>query len=592
MKQKSFFQYGGLTALVILNLIAAPSVLAQVDEKVDTREKRDVILYRGDLVSLKVYSLTRIAISTPGIVDIVNADVDEILLVGRTLGQTQIFIWDEFGKRSVLARVMEEDLDIVRERIEQLLGAAGIKGIKMAHSAYEGKIIATGKVNKVQKDEFDKVVKAFESYLINMVNTQGDLIQIDAQVTELNTTLEKVLGVDWSKGFPISESVIPANQSGLAGMFRIANVERTELISGTVNALLSTSQARTLSRPSVVVSDGQEANILVGGEVPIPTRTLSDLGETTSYEYKNYGVELSVTPEIRDDDKIDVTINVSIRDIGASISGQVSFNTTEAQTKVLLDDGQTIIIAGLIKQRKSISETKVPFLHRIPVLGLMFRNREYSESPDQELVISLTPHIRRQKNKLKTIQEIEEEEELRKKAEEQWTKKNDEEALDMKWLEGLEKTAGEIDIAGQIKEKEAVKDVEIDEDEAIDALIAKAESSFLETAALNLDEGISSVITGYAGKVQRQIAGKISFPYQAQEKGWNGVVTLSMKIYSDGTLGDVRVKESSGHNIFDNDAVNTAEIVAPFDPFPAELEMDELTVSIPVEYSQKALMIK
>ena len=377
MKGSRGLYYSFIIALFMVMCLPVQTA-AQVEEIIDTREKRDVVLYRGDIVALRVYSLTRIAISKPGIVDIVKADVDEILLSGKTLGQTQIFLWDEYGKRSVLARVMEQDLDMMRERIEQLLAAAEIEGVKLEHSAYEGKLIATGKVNKVQKEEFDKVVEDFGEFIINMVETQGDLIQIDAQVTQLNTTLQKVLGVEWDASFSVKEQAFPTNQNGYFGdIFKIGDLERTDLINATVNALLTTSEARTLSRPSVVVSDGEEANILVGGEIPVVSTTTSDGAISENVTYKNYGVELSVTPEIKDDDKMDIQINVSVRDLGDNYGDNTSFTTTSAQTRVLLDDGQTVIIAGLIKQGETTTESKVPFLHRIPIVGLMFRNKNY-----------------------------------------------------------------------------------------------------------------------------------------------------------------------------------------------------------------------
>ena len=631
----------------------SPGLWAQVEEKIDTREKRDVVLYRGDLVTLQVYSLTRIAISTPGIVDIINADVDEILLVGKALGQTQIFIWDEYGKRSVLARVMEQDLDMVRERIEKLLEAAEIEGITLKNSSYEGKLIATGKVNKSQKEEFDEVIGDLSQYLINMVEEQQDLVQIDAQVVELNTTLQNVMGAQWSTSFTVNEQTYPVNQNGYFGdIFKIGDIERTELISATVSALLSTSKARTLSRPSLVVSDGEEASILVGGEIPIITSTTSDGAVTENVNYKTYGVDLSVTPTIKDNDKIDIVLNVNIRDLGTAYGDNTSFTTTTTQTKVLLDDGQTIILAGLIKKGETITEARVPFLGSIPIIGLFFRYKSRLNSPDQEVVISLTPHIRRQKNRLKTEREIKKKEEMERVAarqikEKQKTKsfdfqdkterikkqdiESEKAALTAREESGEEDSILDEDLERRKESEEAAvddaqffldeaeergmnekeealnaEDFGVDEeaagyveegdevffDDDMDALLAAVEKG-AGGEDVFLDETMpASEITNYAKGVQEKIAKKISFPFQAKEEGWEGTVILSLTILSDGSLSDVEIKESSGYNIFDNDAVNTAEIVSPFAPFPVEMEMDEITVSVPVIYSQKAFLAK
>jgi Flp pilus assembly secretin CpaC len=309
---------------------------AQAEEYIDTLENKDIVLYQGDIVALRVYSLTRIAISKPGIVQIINADVDELLLSGAALGQTQIFIWDEYGKRSLLARVMEQDLDMVKERIQQLLDAGEIEGITLEHSAYEGKLIATGKVNKVQKEDFDEIIKEFSEFVINMVDEQGDLIQIDAQVTELDTTLSKAMGVSWSQPpITLTEDAAPgADKSGFSDVFRIGDFARTATITATINALLAETKARDLAKPSLIVSDGQSASINIGGEVPIATSVTSDGAVSENVSYKTYGVNLSITPEIMDDDKIDININISISDQDSDFTGEgTAFTTTSVNTQ-------------------------------------------------------------------------------------------------------------------------------------------------------------------------------------------------------------------------------------------------------------------
>ncbi len=583
MKGLRFFRFC-LVAVLCLSLAGAPCLYAQVEENVDTRERRDVVLYLGDLVSLKVYSLTRIAISKPGIIEIVNADVDELLLVGKSLGQTQIFIWDEYGKRSILARVMEQDLQMIKERIEQLLAAAEIKGITLEHSAYEGKLIATGKINSSQKEEFDKVIGDFSGFLINMVDEQGDLIQIDAQITQLDTTLEKTLGVQWSQSISVEEGSMPTNTNGYFGdIIKIGDLSRTSLIEATVNALLATSQARTLSRPSVVVSDGEEASILVGGEIPVVTSLSSDGAVSEDVQYKSYGVQLSVTPEIKDDEKIDITLNVSVSDIGAMYGENASFTTTSTNTKILLDDGQTVILAGLIKQGQSITENKVPFLSSIPLIGIFFRYKQYEENPDTELVISLTPRIRRQKNKLKTQQEVEAEEKAKQEA-------VDEEAGPNTSVSDVAKENDFSDKENASMAKPEDQSV-VTEEESLDQKLAQIEEGAAQVDKI-VEEEMPSAITDYAKSVQRKIAERISYPYQAKEEGKEGTAVLSLTILSDGTLNDVSVAETSGYSLFDNDAVNTAQIISPFDPFPVELEMDEITITVPVVYSQQAFLIK
>lgn len=89
----------------------------------------------------------------------------------------------------------------------------------------------------------------------------------------------------------------------------------------------------------------------------------------------------------------------------------------------------------------------------------------------------------------------------------------------------------------------------------------------------------------YAVSVQQKILSAIAYPYEAQEKGWEGVSKLTLVLKRDGTLQSVLVKESSGYEVFDQDAVNTAQILAPYAAFPSDIEADEMTVIIPIVYS-------
>jgi TonB family protein len=90
---------------------------------------------------------------------------------------------------------------------------------------------------------------------------------------------------------------------------------------------------------------------------------------------------------------------------------------------------------------------------------------------------------------------------------------------------------------------------------------------------------------GYAKSVQQKIMSAIAYPYEAQEKSWEGTVKLTLVVEKDGTLKSVVVKESSGHELFDQDALNTAQILAPYAAFPSDVEAEEMTVTIPIVYS-------
>ncbi|MCK5082926.1 MAG: pilus assembly protein N-terminal domain-containing protein, partial [Candidatus Omnitrophica bacterium] len=106
----------------------------------------EISMIRGELVALKVYSLTRVSVADPGIADIADATDQEILLVGKRSGETAVFLWDEHGKRTIMVYVYVRNLDLTEKRVKRFLKDANIYGVKVAINKKEGKVIIAGKV--------------------------------------------------------------------------------------------------------------------------------------------------------------------------------------------------------------------------------------------------------------------------------------------------------------------------------------------------------------------------------------------------------------------------------------------------------------
>lgn len=612
----------------ILSLLVPPfsnDIYAEIQDVIDTKEEKHIVVYQGDLVTLKVYSLTRIAITTPGIVRIVSADVDELLLVGNKVGETPMYIWDEYGKRNLTIRVFKQDLDMIIERIEALFEAAQIEGVILSVNNYEGKIVATGKVPKEKKKEFKDILKDFKATIIDFTNEEGELIHIDVQVSELTTTLTKTLGFDWNTGasgliFGYEEADLLSLDGSIGDWFRIMDVNRTTKLLVTVSALIQEGKGRVLSKPSVVVTDGESVSFSVGGEIPITTTTQSSGGNITeNIIFKTYGVQMTIKPEIKGE-KIDLDINVDVRDIDSAnaVGDNVAYTTTTARTKVSLDNEQTIVLAGFIKHNTSETIKRVPILGSIPVFGALFRHKN-TPLTDKELVISMTPTILSRikqseeasvkeddffwaeeglslegidkgfKGPEKTLEAIAREEQeisFEEKLDEILEKEGETSFFDMPEEIILEESA-EVEEASVAGEAAAVEESAAVAAE-IEPSVVSEEESPLPTEGTSFDESNrSDAITVYVQSIQRKISRAISFPYEAKKQGWAGTVKLSLLVLSDGSLSDVTVRESSGHGVLDKDAINTTQILAPFEPFPPEVELEEIWVTIPIIYTQE-----
>jgi general secretion pathway protein D len=203
-------------------------------------------------------------------------------------------------------------------------------------------------------------------------------------------------------------NVAPANPAGLV----VSMLEENVAI--TLRALETDGKLDVLSRPYILASDNQLATITVGQEVPFITRSqLTDNGQTiNTIEYDDIGILLDVVPHINPDGLVilDVAPEISALTgqtvpISETVSSPV-FAKRSAQSRVGVQNGQTIVIGGLMEDKKTQTVDKVPFLGDIPFIGNMFK-RTRNAKTKTELLIFLTPHVAARPEELKRMGEDE-----------------------------------------------------------------------------------------------------------------------------------------------------------------------------------------
>jgi general secretion pathway protein D len=234
-----------------------------------------------------------------------------------------------------------------------------------------------------------------------------------AEVTHENSI---DLGVEFSgmnlrasgKGFSAGSDLSVAaqlNDSTKVGGFVFQLDEKN--ITATIRAIAGVSKLDVLSRPYILTGDNQQASIMVGQTVPIiqNTRT-TDTGQTiNTITYQDIGIILNVTPHINPQGLVTMDIYPEISELTAKtvpISETVDapiYAKRFAQSRVAIRDGHTIVIGGLMEDRKIKTEDKVPLLGDIPLLGVLFR-RTVEEKSKTELLIFLTPHVAQQPDEL------------------------------------------------------------------------------------------------------------------------------------------------------------------------------------------------
>jgi general secretion pathway protein D len=172
-----------------------------------------------------------------------------------------------------------------------------------------------------------------------------------------------------------------------------------------VNALASDTDANILSTPSLTTLDNEEADMIVGQEIPIITG--SQLGSNNanpfqSIDRKEVGIKLKIKPQINEGNVIRLTINQEVSSISGATAADVVTNTRKINTNVLVEDGNMIVLGGLIDEQIQVSNQKVPFLGDIPLLGNLFKSQGTTKVK-RNLMVFIHPTIVRSSHDMTSL---------------------------------------------------------------------------------------------------------------------------------------------------------------------------------------------
>ncbi|AWM80690.1 type IV pilus secretin PilQ [Gammaproteobacteria bacterium ESL0073] len=188
-----------------------------------------------------------------------------------------------------------------------------------------------------------------------------------------------------------SAPVVDLGAANATSGFGIGYITKNVMLDLKLNAMQKSSQGEVISQPKVTTSDKEKATIMKGQEVPYQEATSSG---ATSTSFKSAVLSLEVTPQITPDNQVmmDVKVNKDSVDYSRSVNGVPPIDTNEVRAKVLVGDGETIVLGGVFQNTQSKTVEKVPYLGDLPVMGRLFR-RDTVDNQKQELLIFITPRI-------------------------------------------------------------------------------------------------------------------------------------------------------------------------------------------------------
>jgi general secretion pathway protein D len=304
-------------------------------------------------------------------------------------------------------------------------GLAGVGGISGMRSGSTGQATGTGQpasaaasslsigALRVVADEVNNAILVYgtsgEYAKIEATLKRLDIpptqVLIEASIVEVTLTNDLEYGLQWafSEGFSngkVGTSILSRAAGGVLGGplagFSYTLRNSAGNVRAVLNALADKQLVKVISSPSLMVLDNHTAQIVVGNQQPIRSGETITTGGlvSSSIQYKDTGVALSVTPSVNSGNMVTMSVNQAVTDVGQidDATGQRAFLQRQIDSKVAIRSGETLVLGGLIRDNSTGGSTGLPVLHEIPILGALFGNKKRNDQRTELLVI-ITPRV-------------------------------------------------------------------------------------------------------------------------------------------------------------------------------------------------------
>ncbi len=349
-----------------------------------------------------------VVIGNHEIVDAIIRSKNVAYLFARKIGQTNIFFFDANGQQ-IMSLDFEVSLDPsgLQNLIQRTLPGTHIK-VDIEGQTY----VLTGMaMNPLEaKTAFDLASNFTKntdtvSGVLNAMQIAGeDQVMLQVKIVEIQRDVLKQFGINFKAlldigGFAFNLSTInpfSSNPISADNAIGASGVSGTSNFSGVVRAMESDGLLRTLAEPNLTSVSGQPATFLAGGEFPFQVcSTVAGL-RTCALEFKKYGVGLNFTPVVLNQGRISLKIHTEVSELNSIVSGDggniPALIKREADTTLEMPDGGSMMLAGLIRETTRQTINGTPGLKKVPILGALFRSRDFINN-QTELVVIVTPHI-------------------------------------------------------------------------------------------------------------------------------------------------------------------------------------------------------
>lgn len=337
------------------------------------------------------------------VAELIKSEEDEAKAIAQSIKLSPIqtdYIQLSYAKSADVLKLLEDSRDSKGSESNRTAGSDSL-ALESLLSA-RGSAVSDSRTNTLiindTQQNIDKIRR-----MIDLLDVAVKQVMVEARIVTASTDFSRELGIKWSAkkeagnnsptwggDFQPSFDLGVNLATSTAGTFNFGLLKISDyMLNLELTALQADGHGEVLSAPKVLTGDKQKAYILRGTEIPYQTWSATEGLKT---EFRAANLKLEVTPSITPDGKVQMALMVEKDSIGDITNDGIAIDTSELQTNVLVDDGETVVLGGIFDDTKRNDYQKVPFLGDLPVVGNLFKNN-VKTTIQTELLIFVTPRI-------------------------------------------------------------------------------------------------------------------------------------------------------------------------------------------------------
>ncbi|KRR30511.1 type II and III secretion system protein family protein [Bradyrhizobium retamae] len=358
-----------------------------------------------------------VLVADPKIANAVVRSTQRAYIIGAAVGQTNIVFFDSTGAQIAAYDIaVKRDLNGVRAALKQSMPNSEI----LIDGVGDGVILSGTAASPIEAqqaaDIAARLVGGTEKIVNSIVVRGRDQVMLKVTLAEVQRSIIKQLGIDLSASMTYGTSVVTFNNNNpfsansaplVPGNALTGSFGSTPSVQATLRAMESAGVVRTLAEPNLTAISGESATFISGGEFPIPTgvtcqpTTGGGIGQCVqTVSFKKFGISLNFTPVVLTEGRISLRVMTEVSEVstenaltgGAGGTTIPSIKTRRAETTLEIPSGGAMAMAGLIQEQTKQAINGLPGLAQLPVLGTLFRSRDFVNS-QSELMVLVTPYV-------------------------------------------------------------------------------------------------------------------------------------------------------------------------------------------------------